>query len=240
MPKRKRKKKNKYPISKSKIWFFGNTGGRYRDLKVPENIDMAVFTGDIANQTGVAAAYDFIEWYKSLKIPYKLFIPGGKDTAFGKQLIDISTYMKSIIFPDDRLVQARRLKFFGTSKTDYRRFQNQHDSFVISEDKMLDFVIKHSATKVDILMTNEAPYGILDLKPSLRHGEVFSHHGSEYILDLAVETKPKIHAFSKVSNEKHIANAGLYTHPSQNTLFINCSCTNNEDELEAHGIVIEV
>lgn len=69
--------------NKFKIWHFSDTHTFHKMLKVPENIDIALFSGDCSNPRNTFEnsfeVSNFLEWYGSLNIKYKIFVAGNHE-----------------------------------------------------------------------------------------------------------------------------------------------------------------
>ena len=61
-----------------KIWHISDTHTYHGFLKVPEGIDMVIFSGDCSNPrdpyTNEHEVRNFITWFDSLKIKHKIFV----------------------------------------------------------------------------------------------------------------------------------------------------------------------
>ena len=81
---------------KKSIFAFSDTHGRHRDLQVPENVDIVICAGDVVEDDMIGGEYDdFIEWFSSLPVRWKILVPGNHELSFeldkAKEITDIMT-----------------------------------------------------------------------------------------------------------------------------------------------------
>ena len=74
-----------------KIWHISDTHTYHRLLEVPTDIDMVIFSGDCSNPRdpypNEVEVRGFIDWYRSLKIQYKIFVAGNHDTSIENKFV---------------------------------------------------------------------------------------------------------------------------------------------------------
>ena len=67
-----------------KIWHISDTHSYHSLLKIPKDTEMVIHSGDFSNYKDVyknePEARDFLNWYASLKIKYKILVAGNHDS----------------------------------------------------------------------------------------------------------------------------------------------------------------
>mgnify|MGYP003565119632 FL=1 len=68
-----------------KIWHFSDSHTYHSLLEIPKDVDIVIFSGDCSNPrdpyTNEWEVRDFINWFSSLPIKYKIFVAGNHDTS---------------------------------------------------------------------------------------------------------------------------------------------------------------
>ena len=156
----------------SSIFAFSDTHGNHRVLQVPENVDIVICAGDAVEDNLVGDEYDdFIEWYASLQCKWKIFVPGNHELSFelgqSDGIIQRMT-KKGIMVLEDAIEDCDGVIIASISG----------NSSISDED---------IPERIDIVVTHNPPYGILD-----------ENMGSVDILDFILKAKPKYHLFGHI------------------------------------------
>lgn len=210
-----------------KIWCFADSHGLHSKLKVPENIDMAIFAGDAGtyknpyiNQAGVL---DFIEWFESLKIKNKIWIAGSHDTSIEYGLINPKELCKTSVYLEHESKEIGGIKIFGSPWTPWFydwAFNIPPDS---EEDKWQEI-----PRDTDIIVTHGPCRGILDVVSFDN-----KHVGDEKLLQKVQEIKPHYH----ISGHIHQNSGIIQGNP---TTFVNAAVVDDKYKLVNNGIIIEI
>lgn len=154
------------------VYAFSDTHDSHRQLHVPENIDILICAGDAVEDDMKGGEYDdFIEWFSSQSAKWKLFVPGNHELSFELgQAEDIVRQMNDngIIVLEDAIEDCDGVVVASIS----------------ANSRIEDSNIP---TGIDILVTHQPPYGILD-----------ENMGSLEILNFALKSKPKYHLFGHI------------------------------------------
>ncbi len=218
-----------------KIWFISDTHTRHEQLRVPE-ADVVIHCGDEANVRkpwlNSLQSRPFFNWFTSLPIPVKIFVPGNHSTAVEEGLVRAEEF-PSVHFLIHQSLELGGLKIFGSPYTPI--------FFAWAYNKLredLDAIWQTIPDDTDILVTHGPPKGILDVTRDWRSREPV-HIGSKSLTrQVQQRIQPRIHAFGHLHDEPGIQNSGTVTHGR--TQFINCSCVNLGGELVNHGMVTEI
>ena len=218
-----------------KLWFISDTHNLHQGLEVPE-VDGVIHCGDESDQgnplLNEPEARRFFQWYASLDIPTKFYIPGNHSTAVEQGLIKRSDY-PGIRFLIHESAQWQGLKLFGSPYTpeffDWAYMKPRHE---------LDAYWQAIPDDTDILVTHGPPKGILDVTRDMNASGLV-HVGSKSLRKHVVERiQPRFHAFGHIHDENGIENFGTLTRGE--TTFINCSCCDLRGRLKNNGFIVEV
>lgn len=226
-----------------KIWAFSDTHSKERFLKVPDNIDIAIFAGDMGTMReahlNANICLDFLDWYKSLvHIKYKILIAGNHDTAIERKLVNPKEYTE-LIFLDHESITIEGIKFFGsqftpTFGTDW--------AYNVARHKLDQYWID-IPTDTDILITHGPPKGILDLTQydsrSGADGKGFFQCGCKSLLNRIKVVEPKYHIFGHIHPEANCPNASSMKVRGIKTTFINACVVDLGYEVVNDGYIFE-
>lgn len=154
------------------IFAFSDTHGSHRKLQVPENVDILICGGDVVEDNLEGDEYDdFVEWFASLPCKWKIFVPGNHELSFeigrADGIIQRMTN-RGITVLEDAIIDCDGVIIASIS-----------GSSSISDDDIPE--------GIDIIVTHNPPYGILD-----------ENAGSVNILDFILKAKPKCHLFGHI------------------------------------------
>ena len=227
-----------------KGWFISDTHRKHGLLKVPENIDFVFHGGDESNNKSpyfnVNECLDFLTWYSSLDIKYKIFVAGNHSTAIGEGLIKRSDIPENIIYLEHESVEIEGIKIFGSPYTP--EFSTGW-SFNVPR-KNLKSYWDEVPDNTDILITHGPPKGILDLTQydtrAGANGESVFQCGCKDLLDAVKRIQPKYHMFGHIHPEKNCPNAGQQIIQHCKTTFINAAVVDLDYEIHNNGIVVDI
>lgn len=211
--------------------FISDTHTFHPQLVIPEDIDMIIHAGDVANyRDSVRNSHEvlnFIEWYESLNIKHKIWIAGNHDTSVESKLVRPKEICKTSIYLEHESVEIDGIKIFGSPYTP--AFGNW--AFNVRRDRLHSFW-EEIPNDCDILITHGPPKGVLDL--------VYKEDGFERVGDLALlkavqKRNISHHVFGHIHNNDDVINNGILQLGNCNTTFINASCV--KDGAFSKGIV---
>ena len=205
-----------------KIWHISDTHTYHDLLKIPNGINMVIHSGDCSNPrdpyNNEPEVREFIHWYKSLPIKYKIYVAGNHDTSIEKGLVtkkDFDDY--NIIYLENDYVTIEGIKIFGSPYTP--TFGNW--SFMKDRNKLDRFWCNAIHNDTNIVVTHGPPKGILD-KSENREG-LIECCGDKSLLNRVLDIQPVYHLFGHIHNCDGIVNAGMQKLSAYNTFFSNGS-----------------
>jgi len=225
-----------------RIWHISDTHTYHRLLEVPTDIDMVIFSGDCSNPRdpypNEVEVRGFIDWYRTLKIPVKIFVAGNHDTSIENKFVTKEDFARHNIFyleNEDIIIDG--IKIFGSPFTPafgygwvFTKARNKLDRIwrnIIDED-------------VDIVITHGPPKGILDLSTD-RNGNI-ERCGDKSLLNRVMEVNPKLCLFGHIHNHEDIINQGTMKLVNLDTIFSNGSVVKDGrfGKLTSNGNILEI
>lgn len=224
-----------------RIWAFGDTHGNERQLEVPDNIDIAIFSGDAGTYRdpyrGEPIIRDFIDWFYGLDIKHKVMIAGNHDSPIETGLFKEPYFVdRGIEYLYNEPTVIEGLKIWGSPYTP--TFGSW--SFMKSRNK-IHKVWDLIPDDTDILVTHGPPQGILDIAPDYQKVYEFCGCANLY-KQVTQRIKPKYHMFGHIhdARKEPFKNSGIREIPNCRTIFSNGSvCTNGKmDKVTSNGNVL--
>ena len=176
-------------LQSQNILLLSDTHGKHRLLDIPKNIQIVIHCGDICNGGMMQEIVDFFDWYSQLNIPYKIFVAGNHDLPFELEpQISKKLIPRNVIWLCDSTIQILEITIKAVSPFFYFTENNQTE-------------------KIDILLSHQPPWGILDNKI-----------GCKELRKFVLKIKPLYHIFghnhngfgTKIFKNIHFVNASLY------------------------------
>lgn len=207
---------------KIKVWHFSDSHTFHGFLNPPEDIDIAIFSGDCSNPRDVYISEkevrDFIEWFGSLNIPYKVAIAGNHDLAIERKRVTPGDFAKAgIIYLENNSTTIEGLKIWGSPITPSFgvgwAFNKDRGKIHEVWDKIPD--------DTDIVVTHGPAQGVLDL--SFNRDGVLEYCGCKNLLKRIFTIQPKLFLFGHIHSCKGANNAGYTKLATCDTIFSNGS-----------------
>ncbi len=179
-----------------KVLVMSDTHGmHWRMGKLPD-ADLLIHAGDFSMIGTKEEATDFLEWFTALPHKHKVFICGNHDEALlnGK----LKGLPSNCHYLNYSSVTIQGIKVYGIPF-----FVERHDN----SEPMPELETIYGT---DILISHQPPFGILD------YSERYGHYGSQTLLNLVKEQKPKFHIFGHMHEDYGIRE-------ENGTTFINCA-----------------
>ncbi len=177
------------------ILHISDTHGLHRQLTNLPEADVIIHSGDFTFGGTVEEAMDFCDWFENLPYRYKIYIAGNHDVCMHGLLPESDS---GWYYLSNSGVELEGVKFYGLPK-------------FMEDDIAGDYpqLISSIPTDTDVLVTHDAPHGILDHSGGISWGSVD-------LLHKVNEVKPRLHLFG------HIHTAYGLQH-SDGTLFSNAA-----------------
>jgi len=225
-----------------KIWHISDTHGYHDLLTIPKDIDLVIHSGDCSNPrdpyNNEPEVRNFINWYKSLPIKYKIYVAGNHDSSIEKGLVkakDFDDY--DIMYLEDDYVHVEGFKIHGSPITP--NFGNW--SFMKSRDKLDNHWQRTIEDDVDVLIVHGPPKGILDISENIDHK--LENCGCRALKRHILERiKPKLMLFGHIHNNDETINAGTLKLSAYDIVFSNGSVVTDRrfGKLSSNGNILEI
>lgn len=223
------------------IWHISDTHTYHGLLDIPENIDMVIHSGDATNPKDPYLSEDemqnFIYWYSTLPIKYKVFVAGNHDVCIERNFIKKDDFERAgIIYLENDWIEIEGLKIWGSPIT-----PNFGNGWAFNKSRAKTHEVwKHIPDDTNIVVVHGPPKGILD--------ESYDVTGKlEYCGDVSLkkrmlDLKPKLCLFGHIHNCKDIINAGTMKLSTSDTIYSNGSVVTDGKfgKLTSNGNVIRI
>jgi Icc-related predicted phosphoesterase len=219
-----------------KTWLISDTHNHHDQLQIPANVEMVIHCGDEANshksKPNLQESRDFFQWFNSLTIARKIFVPGNHSVAIEHGLLQPSDYPQ-VHFLIHQQIDIEGIKIFGSPYTPW--FFNWAYNVVRPD---LDAIWATIPSGIDLLITHGPPKGILDITRDWKSKQPIHVGSLSLTRHVTGRIKPKVHAFGHIHDENGIRNFGVVE--KDQVLFVNCSCCDLPGQLVNHGVVMEL
>ena len=208
----------------NKYIFISDSHNKHKQLIIPE-CDFLIHCGDISSMGYEHEVISFLSWFNKQKARHKIFIAGNHDWMFERnRTLAKSLIPEGIIYLEDEAIEIEGINFYGTPVN--LEFCNW--AFNRTEESLRRY-FEGIPDNVDVLITHNPPYGILD---EVNNNGM--HLGSPSLTDIVLtRVNPKIHAFGHLHSSHGTKRIG-------NTLFINASNLDEDYQCVYEPIVIEI
>lgn len=193
-------------------------------MSVFKDIDLVIHSGDCSNYMdpykNEQEVRNFIEWYKTVPVPNKIYVAGNHDTSIEKRLITKADFTANgVIYLENESIEINGFKIWGSPYTpkfgDWAFMKDRHKI-----SKLWAYV----PDDTDILITHGPPKGILDL--AYDKGVVKSC-GDRALLKRINKINPKLVCFGHMHDDIDINNSGMKC--INNTIYSNGVCVRNNN-----------
>ena len=196
-----------------KLLHLSDTHSKHGSLQNLPDADIIIHSGDFLVAGSENEVVDFIEWFGALPYKYKIFIAGNHDDSlFGA---NIEGLPENCFYLCNSEVTIEGMKFYGLPM-----FMEDAISGNYNEN------IKNIPVDVNVLISHQPPYGILDSSANVNYGD-------QYLLQTVLKIKPKYHLFGHVHGAYGIEK-------SIQTLFVNSSIMNEKYEFKNKPVFLEI
>ena len=224
------------------IYHISDTHGFHSLLKIPNNIDIVIHSGDFSNYYDVykneLEARDFLNWYASLDINYKILIAGNHDAFAFK--IGFTKFKKickdyGIIYLENESIEIEGIKIWGSPHT-----PQFGDWYFMKNRSKLDRVWQSIPDDSDIVVVHGPPKGIMDL--SYKRDHSVGMCGCSALKKRILQIQPKLFLSGHIHNNEDIINAGTLKLSEYKTIFSNGSVVTDGKfgKLSSNGNILEI
>ena len=236
-----KKNKSLEKSSKFNIWHISDTHGYHELLKIPNNIDIVIHSGDSTNSKNryknQVEFQNFLIWFKLLPIKHKILIAGNHDATLFYNTFNIKSDLKlhGITYLENNLSEIEGLKIYGSPIVP--TFGNWY--FMKNRAKMYK-IWENIPDNIDILITHTPPKGILDL--SYGRDNKLEYCGCNALKKRIFDIQPKLMLFGHIHNTTNIINAGILKLSKYKTIFSNGSVVTDGKfgKLSSNGNILEI
>jgi Icc-related predicted phosphoesterase len=197
-------------MEKIKVVMLSDTYGLHEQIEIPDG-DILIHAGNFSpygEHLGEKAYKSFTEWFCAQPHNYKIFAPGKNDsTSFSLREI-YKMLNENTHFLHNNEFLANTTYIYATYEEKYYSCQIHvpvNWAEILEEQKRMIEAMKNSwdkeLTHAHILITNHAPWGILD-----------DNKGCQVLAEKVKQSQPNFHVFSGTYNEYGIAKIGLTTY----------------------------
>ena len=203
-----------------RIWHISDTHSHEELLKIPDNIEMVIFSGDESNNknpySNLPEFNEFIVWYSLLPIKHKIFVAGNHSSAIAKGLVGKQNFTDNgIIYLENNYTDVEGIKIFGSPIT-----PTFNDWYFMKSRSKMDRLWSLIDDDTDIVVTHGPPKGILDLSEN-REGTLEQCGDSSLFRHVHLRVKPLLHCFGHIHDFRRCINHG--TRKIDSTVYSNGS-----------------
>ncbi len=210
-----------------KIWHISDTHNLHIKLTIPQ-VDCVIFSGDCSLTDNFAInsneVSNFIDWYASLPIKYKVFVGGNHDVSIERGLHKPEKFKQNgieYLFNDFVIIENYRIWGSPYTPTFGKGWAWNMQRHKIH--KVWDMI----PDDTDILVTHGPPKGILDY--TINRQNELENCGCSNLRKRISNLNLKACLFGHIHNCEHIHNSSIQKLARSNTIFSNASCVQDGD-----------
>jgi Icc-related predicted phosphoesterase len=223
-----------------KTWHISDTHMNHSQLVIPDGVDVVIHSGDATNwkdpYRNESELRAFIDWFATLPIPTKIFVPGNHDTSLEKGLVTrdlIESRGIHLLINEEKTIEG--LRVWGSP------FTPRYGDWSYMKDRgTINRIWDNIPEGLDILITHGPPYGVLDATYSQNNKVELV--GCSALRKRLVKAPPRFMMFGHVHSTDDIRNSGTRTVSGMPTIFSNGSCCDDGrmGVITSHGNVLEI
>ena len=181
-----------------RILHLSDTHGAHHRLKTLPEADVLIHTGDFTLDGSETEATDFLNWLCNLPYAHKIFICGNHDECLYGAIIE--GLDANVHYLNNSGIEIDGIKFYGVPMflndcITGRQFQNY----------------ANIPDNIDIVITHEPPYGILDESDK-------TNFGSKELLQRIKSISPAAHLFGHIHCQQGIERLGTTIYSNGTTI----------------------
>ena len=212
-----------------KILHISDTHGFHR--MIPDerfhDVDVVVHSGDCSNYRdpyrNANEVKDFIEWYSSVPVPYKIYVAGNHDTSIERRLIaPVDIKAAGITYLENESVSIVGVKFYGSPITP--TFGDW--AFMKSRAKTHE-VWQQIPDDTHVLIVHGPPKGVRDLSFDRQNNLEMCGDLSLMKRCFALKDTLKLVCFGHIHDMDDVHNQGISRYSKTDTVFSNAACVHD-------------
>ena len=206
-----------------KIWHISDSHGFHEELKIPEDVDITIHSGDCSN---IKSKYEnssevlkFLDWFSQINCPFKIFVAGNHDTSIEGNLVTKEDFKKrNIIYLENDFVTINDKIIWGSP---YTPTFGTGWAFNKAREK-INRIWENIPDNVNILITHGPPKGILDL--SYNRNNELEYCGCSALLKRINNLKElDCSLFGHIHDNQNNFNSGIFYNNATKVTFSNGS-----------------
>ncbi len=195
------------------ILHLSDTHGKHHLLTNLPKADIIIHSGDITFGGSEEEVEEFIDWFCKLDYKHKIFIAGNHDNWLYDN--HVGTLPDNCHYLHHSGVVINGIKFWGTPLfLEEMLFENPDDKITIIP------------TDIDVLISHEPPFDILDYSAKVKYG-------SKSLLNKVLDIKPRYHLFGHIHDEYGI-------HQTEHTIFSNAAILDEWYEMKNEPVLLQI
>lgn len=208
-----------------RIVAMADTHLQHEGLVVPDG-DILVHAGDMLQHGGLDELERAVDYLRSLPHRIKIIVAGNHEVCLEKHPREARALLDGFIYLEDEAATVEGLVFYGSP------WQPKFRIWAFGATRGAELASKWAKIpdRVDVLVTHGPPYGFGD---RIRWKEVERHVGCADLLARVRETRPALHLFGHIHQDRGMWNEGG---TAEGTTFANVTT----DEGTAPATVLDV
>ena len=207
-----------------------------------EGIDIVIHSGDCSNYMdpykNEQEVRDFIEWYKTVPVQYKIYVAGNHDTSIEKRLVTKADFTdNNIIYLENEGITIEGLNIWGSPHTP--TFGNW--AFMKARHKLFS-TWETIPDDTDILIVHGPPKGIRDLSFDRNHN--LEYCGCSALMKRCQKLNLKLMCFGHIHNCEDVeTNQGVSEYSNFSGIYSNGTCVIDgrfDKGLTSYGNIIKL
>jgi len=203
-----------------------------------EGVDVVIHSGDCSNHfnpyMNQQEVLNFLEWYKNIPVPYKIYVAGNHDTSIERRLVTPGDFAKAgVIYLENAGTTIGGVKFWGSP---YTPTFGQW-SFMKSRET-IGRVWENIPDDTDILIVHGPPKGVRDLSFNRQNELEMCGCGALAKRCWKLRNTLKYVLFGHIHDMDGVDNQGVSHYSKTPTVFSNAACVHDgrfDLGLTSHG-----
>jgi Icc-related predicted phosphoesterase len=150
--------------------------------------DMVIHAGDVSLDGSAREVQHFVDWFRALPHPYKVFVGGNHDKSLEGLGLDFFDPGTGITYLNNNSVELGGFKIWGSPAS---RTYGRICAFMRDEDR-LAHLYESIPDDTDIVITHQPPYGRQDMEAD------GIHLGSPSLTRAIERVQPLLHVFGHI------------------------------------------
>lgn len=202
------------------------------------DVDVVIHSGDCSNYRdpyrNANEVKDFLAWYSSIPVKYKIYVAGNHDTSIERRLVaPVDIKAAGITYLENESVTIEGIKFYGSPITP--TFGDW--AFMKSRAKTHE-IWQQIPDDTDVLIVHGPPKGIRDLSFDRNNNLEMCGDLSLMKRCFALKDTLKLVCFGHIHDMDDVHNQGISRYSKTDTVFSNAACVHDgrfDLGLTSHG-----